>query len=186
MAEQFDLAVLFGSEPPRHALRCGVLAIDAMDHPLDLERGESPVDRRARRLDGVTLALGFPGDAPADLEIRPGRRKPRPDPADEFSAAPFLDREHAGAVQRPVSGHDDSMSPAGHLVDHGIAVDGDEPRGRGIGQHRGVWRDIGAAPLPQPQTRGLDHGTVRLRKCDAWLEGSNHRRFHFHGTVSAT
>jgi len=29
MAEQFDLAVFFSAEPPRHGLRLGVFAIDA-------------------------------------------------------------------------------------------------------------------------------------------------------------
>src|SRR3954470_12100763 len=105
MSEQLDFLVCHSPEPPRHALRGDVLAIDAVDHPSDLEIRERPVDCRPRRLAGVALALRALCDAPADLEIRPGRRKPRSDPADESPAFPFLDGEHPGAMDRPVAGH---------------------------------------------------------------------------------
>src|SRR3954454_9548326 len=61
MAEQFVLALLFSPEPPRHALRPDVLAVDAVDDMIQLEGGESPIDRRARRLDRVALVLGLLG-----------------------------------------------------------------------------------------------------------------------------
>ena len=105
VTEQFDLAVLFGTEPPRHALGRGVLAVDAVDHPVDLEGREGPVDRRPRRLDGVALAAGFPGNAPADFKARPARRKPRPDPSDEFPRCTFprprTSRRRAAPSARP-------------------------------------------------------------------------------------
>ena len=131
MAPQFDLAVPFRSEPPRHGLRRSVFAVDTMDHPLDLERGEGPVDRGARRLDGIPLALGFPRQCPADLKIRPARRKPRPDPADEFVRFSF---PRPRTCRRRAA---TSARPSRHLCrqpvmasDHRIAVDGDEARGR--------------------------------------------------------
>src|SRR4051812_41089275 len=45
MAEQFDLAVLVGAQPSRHALGGDVLAVDAMNDPVEFEIGERPVDR---------------------------------------------------------------------------------------------------------------------------------------------
>src|SRR3984885_4636095 len=102
MPEQIDLVLLAGAEPPRHGLRGDVFAIDAMDDAVDLEGREHPVDGRARRLDGVAPAAKIAGDAPADLEARPARRKPRPDPSDKFASALFLDHEHAEAMQRPM------------------------------------------------------------------------------------
>ena len=56
MAEQIELAVLFGAEPPRHGLRRRVFAIDAVDDAVELEGRERPVDRRPRRLNRITLA----------------------------------------------------------------------------------------------------------------------------------
>jgi hypothetical protein len=94
----------------------------------------------------------------------------------------FLDHKHADAVQRPMPGHDRRVAPPDKLVGDRFSIRGDESRGAGIGQHRGVRRDVGVAPLPQFQARGLDHGTVRLRKRDAWLERRDHRSFQFHRT----
>src|SRR6266550_2635306 len=51
-----------------------------------------------------------------------------------------------------------------------IAADGNESRGPGIGQHRGVGRDVGAAPLPQFETLRLDHRAIWLGKRDAGFE----------------
>src|SRR4051794_29560335 len=84
MAEQFVLALLFSPEPPRHALRPDVLAVDAVDDMIQLEGGESPIDRRARRLDRVAFVPGLLGNAPADFEMRPPRREPGPDPSDKI------------------------------------------------------------------------------------------------------
>jgi hypothetical protein len=78
-------------------------------------------------------------------------------------------------MQRPVSGHDHRMTPAGHFVDDGLAIDRDEARGAGVRQHRGIGRRVTALPLPQQQAFGLDDGTVVSRKCDAGLERSDHR-----------
>src|SRR5664279_2047743 len=102
MAEQIELVFLAGAEPPRHGLRRGVFAVDAVDDPIDLETRERPVDRGPRRFDGVALAAKFAGNAPADLKARPARRKPRPDPSHEFAGAFFLDHEQAEAMQRPM------------------------------------------------------------------------------------
>src|SRR4051812_7584483 len=103
-----------------------------MDHAFDLEGGERPVDRRARRFAGIAFAPGLPCDAPADLEIRPGGRKPGAYSSDELAAMPFLDREHSRPVDGPMPGHDNRMPPARHGVLNGLAVDGDESRGGGI------------------------------------------------------
>src|SRR6266481_4540855 len=178
MAEQVGLALFFGPEAPGYGLRRRVFLVDAVDDVIELEGREGPIDRRTRRFDGIALASETAGNAPADFKARPARRKPRAHPPNESSAGFFLVHEHAGAMLRPVPGDDGGVPPAGQLVGHGLAINGDESRGAGIGQHRRVWRDIGAAPLPQLQTLGLDDGAVGRSKRDALLEGSNHRYFH--------
>src|SRR6266550_289687 len=115
MAEQVGLALLFGPEPPCHRLRCRVFEVDAMDDAIELEGRERPIDRRPRGFDRVTLAAKIIGDIPADFEARPPRRKPRPDPACEFSACPFLDHKHADAMQHPVPGHGGRVPPPDQL-----------------------------------------------------------------------
>src|SRR3981189_2663865 len=82
MAEQVDLASLFSPEPPRHRLRQRVFAVDDVHDLVELKGRERPIDRRPRRLAGVTLAAKLARDAPADLKTRPARRKPRPDTSD--------------------------------------------------------------------------------------------------------
>src|SRR6266481_521565 len=178
MAEQVGLALFFGPEAPGYGLRRRVFLVDAVDDVIELEGREGPIDRRTRGFDGIALAAEIAGNAPADFKARPARRKPRAHPANESSAGFFLDHEHARAMQRPVPGDDGCVPPADQLVGHGLAIDGDESRGAGIGQHRRVWRDVGAAPLPQLQTLGVDDGAVGPSKRDALLEGSNHRYFH--------
>jgi hypothetical protein len=172
MAEQIGLALLFGPEPPRHGLRRRVFAVDAMDDPVEFEAGERPVDRRPRRLDRIALAAKLTGDAPADFKTGPAWRKSGSYSPDEFAGGFFLDHKHADATQDPMSGHDGRIAPPDQLVGDGLSVGGDESRGTWIGQHRRVRRDVGAAPLPQLQTLGLDDGTG---KHDAGLEGSDHR-----------
>src|SRR3954463_4356153 len=81
--EQLDLLLFPGAEPARHALRGDVLAIDAGDGLREVERSEGPVDCRACGFARIALALACPGDAPADLEIRPAGRKPGAHPSDE-------------------------------------------------------------------------------------------------------
>src|SRR5712664_1578325 len=178
MAEQVGLALFFGPEPSGHGLRRRVFVVDAVDDLIKLEGRESPVDRRPRRFDSIALAAEIAGNTPADFKARPARRKPRPDPSSESSACFFLDHEHAHAMQRPMPGHDGRVPPPDQLVGYGLAISGDESRGTGIGQHRGVWRDVGAAPSTQLQALGLDDGAVGLSKCHALLERSNHRYFH--------
>src|SRR3981081_4636435 len=106
MAEQNDLAALFGAEPPRHGLRRRIFAIDAMDDFIDLEGRKRPIDHRPGRLDGVTLAAKFAGDPPTDFKPRPVLRTPWPDPPGEFARGFFLDHEHADAIQHPMPRHD--------------------------------------------------------------------------------
>jgi hypothetical protein len=129
---------------------------------IELEGRKRPVDRRPRRLERVALAAKLAGDTPADFKARPARRKPRSNPPDEFPAGFFLDNKHAGTVQRPMSGHHGRVAPSRQFAGGGLAIGGNESRGAGIGQHRGVGRDVGAAPLPQFEPLGLDHGAIRL------------------------
>jgi hypothetical protein len=68
MAEQFDLATLARTQPARHTLRGDILAIDTVDDFLDIEGRKRPIDGSPRRLNRVTLAAKFAGDAPADLK----------------------------------------------------------------------------------------------------------------------
>jgi hypothetical protein len=70
MAEQVDLVLLFGAEPPRQGLGRGVFAVDAVDDLVEFEVRERPVDRCPRRFDRITLAAKPAGDAPADFEAR--------------------------------------------------------------------------------------------------------------------
>src|SRR6266446_7727539 len=167
MAEQVHLALLFGAEAPGHRLGRRIFAVDAVHDLIELEGRERPVDRCPRRLERVALAAKLAGDAPADFKARPARWKPGSYPPDEFSAGFFLDNKHAGAVQRPMSGHHSRVTPSHQFVGGGLAIGGDESRGAGIGQHRGVGRDVGAAPLPQFEALRLDHGAIRLGKPDA-------------------
>jgi hypothetical protein len=170
MAEQVDLAALCGPEPARHRLRWGVFAIDAVHDFIEFEGRKRPVDRRPRRLDRITLAAKIARDSPANLETRPARRKPRPHPADIVAGGFFLDYEHTHSMQHPVPGHHGRVAPSCQLGGDGLAIDGDKPRGPGVGQHRRVRRDIGAAPSPQFQALGLDDGTVGLGERDAGLQ----------------
>src|SRR5258708_39349584 len=101
MAEQIELPILAGTEPPRDGLRRRILAIDGMDDFFDVEDFKYPLDRRPRRFQPIALAAKFRGDAPADFEAGPPRRKPRSDPPDKFSDRFFLDHEHAPPVQHP-------------------------------------------------------------------------------------
>src|ERR1700675_3967641 len=112
MTEQVDLAVNHRPKPPRHALRRGIFAIDAVDDLFDLETRKRPVDRRSRRLDRITLAAKFAGYPPADLKPRPAPGPPPPPPSCEFAGALFLDPKHADAVQHPMPGHDRCVPPA--------------------------------------------------------------------------
>ena len=50
MAEQIELSLLFSAEPPSDGLRGCVLAVDAMDDLIQLERRKGPIDGRARGL----------------------------------------------------------------------------------------------------------------------------------------
>jgi hypothetical protein len=93
-----------------------------MDDAIEFEGRERPVDRRPRRFHRIALAAKFAGDAPADFETRPARRKPRPHPPDESSAGFFLDHEHAEAVHHPMPGHDGGVAPADQFVGDGLAV----------------------------------------------------------------
>src|SRR5260370_35325153 len=63
MAEQVDLVLFFGAEPPCHRLRCGVFLIDAMDDLVEFEGRDRPANRRPRRLHRRALAAKFPQDA---------------------------------------------------------------------------------------------------------------------------
>src|SRR6266481_7931995 len=116
MAEQIGLALDFGPEPPCHGLGGDILTVDAVDDLLELEGRKRPADRRPRRLERVAVAAKLAGNAPADLKARPARWKPGSYPPDEFSAGFFLDNKHAGAVQRPMSGHHSRVTPSHQFV----------------------------------------------------------------------
>src|SRR6266576_3620858 len=135
MAEQVDLALLFGAEAPGHRLRRRIFAVDAVHDLIELEGRKRPVDRCPRRLERVALAAKLAGDTPADLKARPARRKPGSYPPDEFSAGFFLDSKHAGTVQRPMSGHHCRVAPSHQFAGGGLAIGGNESGGPGIGQH---------------------------------------------------
>jgi len=99
------------------------------------------------------LTLRAAGDAQrqAVKVIRPGGDAP------EIEA---FEDHHAGTVQRPVTGHHCRVAPSHQVAGGGLDIGGNEARGTGIGQHRGVGRDVGAAPLSQLQPLRLDHGDV--------------------------
>ena len=175
MAEQHRLALRMRAEPPRDGLRGRIFAIDAVDDPVQFECRKRPVDRGPRRFDGITLAAELLCDTPTDLEPRPDRRIERADASDECAAGLFLDHEHAEAMQHPMPGHERGVAPADHRLRYGLAVRRDEARAEGIAEHRGVRRDIRAAPLPKDETLGLDPRPVRLRQRGALFQ----RRHHF-------
>src|SRR3954454_13550228 len=175
MAKQIELVLLFSAQPPSDRLRGGVLAIDAMNDPLQFEGRERPVDCPSRRLRRVSLAAKLASYTPADLKSRPARRKPGSHPSDEFSAGVFLDHKHADAVQHPMSRHDGRVAPSCQFGSDRFAVGGDETRRTRIGKHRRIRRDVCAAPRPQRQSVRLDHGTVGSGQPDTGLEGREHR-----------
>src|SRR5215212_2600959 len=104
------------AEPPRYGLRGRVLAIDAVDDPLQFERRKRPVDRGPRRFDGIALATEFRCHTPADLKPWPDRRLERADTSDKRAACLRFNHEHAEAMQHPMSGHDRGVAPAGHRL----------------------------------------------------------------------
>ncbi len=71
MAEQVNLALLFGAEAPGHRLGRGIFAVDAVHDLIELEGRKRPVDRCPRRLERIALAAKLAGDAPADF--KPGQ-----------------------------------------------------------------------------------------------------------------
>src|SRR5262245_32148827 len=119
------------AEPPRYGLRGHVLAIDAVDDPVQFERRKRPADRGPCRFDGIALATEFPCYTPADLKPRPDRRTERADASDERAACLLVDHEHAETMQHPMSCHDRGVAPAGHRLRHGLAVRGNEARAEG-------------------------------------------------------
>src|SRR5437764_8580075 len=149
MAEQVDLALLFGAEAPGDRLRRDVFAVDAVHDLIELEGRERPIDRCPRRLERVALAAKLAGDTPADLKARPARRKPGSYPPDEFSAGFFLDSKHAGTVQRPMSGHHCRVAPSQQSPSRALAIDDNESRDPTLGQHCAFGRDVDAAQLLQ-------------------------------------
>src|ERR1700742_2168657 len=126
MAEQVELAILSGAEPPRHGLRSRVLTVDAVDDPVDLETVERPIDCRPRRLHRVALATEIARDTPADFETRPAQWHPGTDASDKSAGLPFLHHQHPDAVQRPVARHDRRVTPPGERVGDGFVVGGNE------------------------------------------------------------
>src|SRR5258708_40013357 len=110
MTEQIGLALFFGPEPPCHRFGGGVVAVDAMDDPVELEGREDPVNRRPRCLDRVALAAKLFRNTPADFKARPARRKPWAYPPDKFAGGFLLDHEHADAMQDPMTGHDGGVA----------------------------------------------------------------------------
>src|SRR5712672_3443675 len=137
------------AEPPRYGLRGRVIAIDAVDDPLQFERRKRPDDRSPRRFDGIALATEFRCNTPADLKPRPDRRVERADPSDERAACLLFDNEHAEAMQDPMSRHDRGVAPAGHRLRHRLTVRGNEARAEGIAEHHGVRSNVRGAPLPE-------------------------------------
>src|SRR6185369_4326494 len=170
MAEQHRLALRMRAKPPRYGLRGRVLAIDAVDDPLQFERRKRPVDRGPRRFDGIALAPEFRCNTPADLKPRPDRRIERADPSDERAACLLFDHEHAEAMQHPMSRHDRSVAPAYHRLRHRLAVRVNESRAEGIAEHHCVRSNVRGATLPEDETLGLDPRPVRLRQRGTLLQ----------------
>src|SRR5664279_5609275 len=144
-----------------------------MDDPIDIERRKGPIDRRSRRFDRKALATKLLRNTPANFEAWPGWREPWTDSSRETARRFLLHREHAEAIKSPVSRHDRRIAPSVHCVD-GFAIRGDKPCSIGVGQHRGVRRDVGGAPWPQDQPLGLDHRATDLRQRRAWFDGNDH------------
>src|SRR3954454_21129378 len=67
----------------RDPLAGRVQGMDDRDYPLEGECVERPVDRRARRLLGESLAASVRHEPPGNLESRPALRRQRPDPAEK-------------------------------------------------------------------------------------------------------
>src|SRR4051794_5606293 len=100
------------AEPPRYGLRGRIIAIDAVDDPLQFERRKRPVDRGPPPSGGIPLATKSRRNTPAAPQRRPARRIKRADPSDERAACLLFDHEHAEAMQPPMSRHDRSVAPA--------------------------------------------------------------------------
>ena len=100
-------------------LRRDALAIDAVDDLIDVEgRERRSID--AARPRPHSLATKFVGDNPANFEASPvmARRVPQ-------ACRMISPRPRTFGRERPMSGHHDRVSRARHLVDDGLAIDGD-------------------------------------------------------------